>query len=530
MRDGILKMKKQIIDFILLVLILGMSRIGWAACQQVDWQSGAYYTGYSNTRPITQTEDGHAAKIRVGNIHLMDIAIQPAGSVLAQAAVPPTEYKIRNAHAESLLWACSPDTDMSKIRFLTSVNGDDRVGGYFKVNPDDAGGQENVFYTWFKGVGIRQIMNGEALAPQWTELPINYETAAPNTPSGAAKDKCQAGWHCIRLKHVPVLQFELIRVNGQPPYISAANAYCNLTTTPSNASGNDRGMGQSGNYNCAQPSSYITLGHTGTAHSGGSETGDEYVSFPHDTVGVTHSTDISTYRFWGADNGFGYTLYDAVHLINDGVACKVNNVSPYVNFGTTTINELNNGNHVSQDFEVLVDCHNHVETTSKSGVNTGQVAIAIQASHGAYEAAKNFSPALVNSNNGVTALLSDDYLSNPTRAKNAGIYIKYQGTNDYLNLLGQPGATGTLPDSNRDIYNRTCGPDNNQLCYPSVTYPQGNTAGWYPVLDHAQSMSTAGDYTTYRIPLTADLKRIDGAEPVTSGTIYSTAYVVVKIQ
>ncbi|USA47468.1 fimbrial protein [Acinetobacter sp. C26M] len=496
----------------------------------MDWQTGVYYTGYSNSRPITQTEDGHAAKIRIGNIHLMDIAIQPIGSVLAQASVPPTEYKIRNANAESLMWACSPGTDMSKIRFLTSVNGDDRVGGFFKVNPVDAGGQDNVFYTWFKGVGIRQVMNGTTLAPQWTELPIQYETAALTTPAGASKDKCQAGWHCIRLKHLPVLQFELIRVNGQPPYSSSANTFCNGFTVPANATGNDRGMGQSGNYNCPQPASYISLGHTGSLHPGGSDNGDQYVSFPHDTVGVTHGTDGSTYRFWGADNGFGYTLYDAVYLVNDSVACKVNNVTPNVNFGTTTVDYLNSGNSVSQNFEVLVDCHNNVATTSKSGTNTGKVAIAIQASQGAFNAAKAFSPTLTTANNGVLALLSDDYLANSNRAKNAGIYIKYQGGGSYLNLLGQPGATGTLPDSNRDGYNQTCGPNNNQICYPSITYPQGNTAGWYPVLDNASPIGTVGNYTTYRIPFSADLKRINGAPPVTSGTIYSTAYVVVKIQ
>ncbi|WHP05660.1 fimbrial protein [Acinetobacter corruptisaponis] len=529
-------MKKiDILKLITLAICCCSGKQVWAACQQVDWQTGVYYTGFSNSRPITQTEDGHAAKIRVGNIHLMDIAIQPIGSVLAQASVPPTEYKIRNANENSLLWACTPGTDMAKIRFLTSVNGDDRVGGFFPVNPSDAGGQTNVFYTWFAGVGIRQVMNGVTLAPQWTELPIQYETGTGGTSAG--KDVCQNGWHCIRLKHLPILQFELVRVAGLPPYSTSTggthNKWCTDQTPTSGVTGDLRDLGQSGNYNCAQPSSYITLGHTGSAHTGGSDSGDDLVSFPHDTVGVTHGYDGSTYRFWGADNGFGYTLYNAAYLINDSVACKLKTVTPTIDFNATTTAALNSGNIVSRSFAVDVDCHDGVLSGSKSGTASGKIAIGIQPSQQAYNAAKNYSAvSLVNGNNGVVALLDNSYGATGV-AQNVGIYIKYQGAGSYLTLLGQPGATGTLLQTTRDVYNSTCGPSNNQVCYPAVTYPQGNTAGWYPVLNPGY-FSNIGTpltgYTTYRTNYMADLKRITGAPPVTAGTINSTAYVVVKIQ
>lgn len=507
-----------------------------AACQQVDWQTGVYYAYYDNGRTITQTEDGHAAKIDAGNINLMDIAIQPLGSLLSTTSVPPTSYKIRNANANSLLWACSPGTDMSQIRFLTSVNGDDRVGGFFPVDPANAGGQENVFYTWFAGVGIRQVMGSTTLGRNWTELPIDYENGTGGTTAG--KDICQTGWSCIRLKHLPNLRFELIRVAGNPPYSTSEgglhNAYCNGVQTPSSGvSGDLRGLGQSGNYNCPQPSSYITLGHTGTAHPGGNELRDNLVDFPHDTVGITHGIDGSTWRFWGADNGFGYTLYNAAYLVNDSIACKLKTVTPTVNFNTTTASLLNSGGVVSRTFSIDVDCNDGVETADKSGTTSGKIAIGIQPSQRAYNAAQNYTDAsLLTTDNAVKALLDNNYGATGI-AKNVGIYIKYQGDSNYINLLGQPGSTGSFPATNRDWLNSTCGTSNNQLCYPAITYAQGENAGWYPVLNsgkYSKIGTPITGYSTYRTNYTADLKRIEGAPAVTAGSISSTAYVIVKVQ
>ncbi|WP_288398482.1 fimbrial protein [uncultured Acinetobacter sp.] len=506
-----------------------------AACQQVDWQTGVYYAYYSNSRPITQTEDGHAAKITAGNINLMDIAIQPLGSLLSTTSVPPTNYKIRNANANSLLWACSPGTDMSKIRFLTSVNGDDRVGGFFPVDPANAGGQENVFYTWFAGVGIRQVMGSTTLGRQWTELPIDYENGTGGTTAG--KDICQTGWSCIRLKHLPNLRFELIRVAGYPPYSTseggAHSRYCSDQTPSTGVTGDLRALGQSGNYNCAQPSSYITLGHTGTDHPGGNTLRDELVDFPHDTVGVTHSTDGATYRFFGADNGFGYTLFNAAFLVNDSISCKLKTATPTVNFNQTTANLLNSGGVVSRNFSIDVDCNDGVETADKSGTTSGKIAIGIQPSQRAYNAAQNYTGAsLLTTDNAVKALLDNNYGATGV-AKNVGIYIKYQGDSNYINLLGQPGSTGSFPETVRDGYNRTCGPANNQVCYPAITYAKGENAGWYPVLNsgkYSKIGTPITGYSTYRTNYTADLKRIEGAPAVTAGSISSTAYVIVKVQ
>lgn len=532
---------KQVNNFLKFSIFIFSICIGtdvWSACRSVRYFDGQYagvtisgstitesasnVNGSWGDNNTTQTEDNNSARIPIGNIHLMDVAIQPDGSSLAIASVPPTDYRIRNTNPESLLWACSPATDMSKIRFLVSVNGDDRVGGYFPVSTVDAGGEQNVFYTWYKYVGIRQYIDGEVLGRQYKAVPIQYETGSGAV--GWAKDKCQPGWRCIRLKHLPTMQFELIRVSGQPPLSSAANTFCNGNSVPSSAAGNDRGMGQYGNYICNQPISYITLGDI--EHNGAGNSGDQYVAFGHDAIGVTHGVASNTWYFWGADNGFGYTLFNSVNLSNNATACKLNMVTPNVNFGTTTAIDLNNNGIVSQNFQIQVDCKDGVN----SGTNSGQIAIGIQPSQGAYNAAKAFPSTLVNANNGVTALLSDDYLTNSLRAKNAAIYIKYQSASSYLNLLGQPGSSGFTVGTTGN-HSVTCGAANNQQCYPAVAFPQGNMAGWYSILNNATNIGTPlTGYTRYGIDYTADLKKILGAPDVTVGSIYSTATVVVKIQ
>ena len=159
-----MKRINNFLQFGIFIFSICVGTDAWSACRSVRYFDGQYAgvtisgstitESASNTNGswgdnnTTQTEDNNSARIPIGNIHLMDVAIQPDGSSLAIASVPPTDYRIRNTNAESLLWACSPATDMSKIRFLVSVNGDDRVGGYFPVSTVDAGGEQNVFYTW----------------------------------------------------------------------------------------------------------------------------------------------------------------------------------------------------------------------------------------------------------------------------------------------------------------------------------------------------------------------------------------------
>ncbi|CUZ34159.1 Uncharacterised protein [Serratia marcescens] len=60
--------------------------------------------------------------------------------------------------------------------------------------------------------------------------------------------------------------------------------------------------------------------------------------------------------------------------------------------------------------------------------------------------------------------------------------------------------------------------------------PQGNDAGWYPVLNGASGGgSTAAGFTHYTTQLTATLARLPG-QAVTAGKVDARAYVWVKVQ
>ena len=132
------------ISLLLIMLISGQS---WATCQ-------------INKRPqYLETDDGSAAKIRFGNIQLMNQAIQPLGSVIASTIVAPTEFRGRNANSESILWTCD-EGDQNYITFLVSTNGDDYYGGRTEVSATDAGGQAGVFYTYAQLIGLRLTMGG----------------------------------------------------------------------------------------------------------------------------------------------------------------------------------------------------------------------------------------------------------------------------------------------------------------------------------------------------------------------------------
>lgn len=117
------------ISFLLIVLISGQS---WATCQ-------------INTRPqYLETDDGSAAKIRFGNIQLMNQAIQPLGSVIASTIVAPTEFRGRNANSESILWTCD-EGDQNDITFLVSTNGDDYYGVALRFQQQMQAGNRGYF-------------------------------------------------------------------------------------------------------------------------------------------------------------------------------------------------------------------------------------------------------------------------------------------------------------------------------------------------------------------------------------------------
>lgn len=505
-----------VLKFVFVILLMSIGMTASATCRFVDYSNGDTTT--IDNDKITNTRDNAAAKIPIGNLHLYNNTIQSVGTKLAEMSVAATEYKINNVNPETILWRCDPGTnDMNKLTFLVATNGDDRVGGHEVVNPSDVGGESNVYYTWFKGIGIRQTMSGKTLTKYWQTVPVTYDIGTyTGTVSNATQ--CPSGWYCIRLKHIPNLNVEFFKVNGLPS--TSVSDYCSNVTV-----GGTSGMGESGNYLCGQPSAYIQLADDSLFGP---------VLFPHDFAGQDSAISFS---FYDLRNGFGYTLYNAAYLVPAAKTCWATTANTQtVTLPWTTTAHLETGGKVFKDFQIQIECTGNVT----AGLNTGQFAVGIQASQASYTQAQALG--LVNTNQGVTALVSDDYATNGARAKNVGIFLYKDGGSTPMNFVGQPGYTGSgFPDTTNsgggigirydcDWKNPsipgTGGSTN--VCYlgNAINYPNGNDAGWYAFSELTQS---SGDKIT-NIPLRAVLKKLPSAGAVTAGSVLATAHVLVKMQ
>ncbi|MCU4413023.1 fimbrial protein [Acinetobacter sp. WU_MDCI_Axc73] len=386
---------------------------------------------------VSQTGDSRTAPIRFGTINLTSVYLQPVGSLLARTAVPPTDYTYGGATAASVLWECDLE-DLPNIYFLVATNGDDYVGGRQDLGVID--GIPDVFGTYWRYVGLKLTMDGVVINKFYKSIPVrNYVTVG---------SKIQ-----IRLQDIPTVYAELYRV-------STLGNGAKIAT---------------GNYSYVGPNAYIQLKGPGLRS---------------DEIGQDSQTN---FRFWGANNGFGYGMRLGNKLYNEPT-CVARNATPLVLFDTMTVDALNQGKSTQAQFNVAIECSNQ----AASGTADKQTAIGIQTSEGAYTAAQNLG--LVNAQNGVKALLSDHYGSNGI-AKGVGIFLRNSNTGTDMNFVGQPGISGN-----------------------------GENAGWYPFKDGAVSNgSTEAGYTHYLQNYTAILKKLD-AQTVEAGKVHATAYVLVKVQ
>lgn len=434
----------MIAKLILLFLSMSLSMIATATCRQ----SGA-----------AQTEDNRTAIIPFGRINMTDTHLQPVGTLLGSVVVPPTNYVYGGATASTVLWTCA-QSDLPNLYFLVATNGDDRVGGFWETGTAD--GLSGVYATWFQYIGLRQVMQGVTLTRYWQRVPITtYETSGTNIQ--------------IRLQDIPVLQAEIYKISSLPPSSGSASNYCS-------------GMGVASatgtNYTCIQPNSYIQLVGPGLTH---------------DNIG-----EDSAYRFnfWGVDNGFGYGMRTGSTL-SQNATCVARTATPLVLFQSVAAQKLQDGVEVPANFTVQIECSD----SAASGINSGQVAIGIQASPSSYTAAQKLG--LINSSGGVQALVSDNYGNDPSLASGVGITIQNSTSGVNMLLIGQPGLTGSTENS---------------------TYPTGAQAGWYPVLQGASRLGTSvSGYSTYIQSFTAKLSQLPG-KTATPGKVKATGYVLVKIQ
>lgn len=405
--------------------------------------------------------DSNNAKILFGRINLTDTYLQPVGTLLASTVVPPTNYTYNGATAGTVLWECDKtDYTDGNVYFLVATNGDERFGGHYEAGVTD--GLPGVYATWFQYVGIKQSMAGETLSRYWKRIPV--------TTYAEADDKIQ-----IRVQDIPPLVAELYKISTLPP------------TSASKCSGPGVATATGRTYTCNDPNSYIQLVGPGLRHDEDGEDSNDHWDF---------------YSLYAV----GYTMYRGSSL-SVNATCVARSATPLVMFPTIAAQQLNNGVTSQAHFNVQIECSN----TAASGTASGQTAIGIQVSNGAYSAAQRLG--LVNGAGGVIALVSDNYGNDPTLAEGVGITLQNAGTDSDVVFVGQPGMTGSVPSGN----------------------PSGPDAGWYPVLEGATAQgATQAGYTHYTQTYTATLRRLTGLAtadtPVTPGKVHATAYVLVKVQ
>ena len=231
--------------------------------------------------------DGTTAPIVFGKVNLTSLYLQPVGSLMGSAVVPPTSYTYGGANASTVFWECDL-TDLPNIQFLVATNGDDRVGGYWDLG-GLYDGLPNVYATYYKYVGLKQTMDGVVLTRYWKSLPVkNYQTVGSKIR--------------IRLQDIPSLYAELYRVSRLAPQSGSGSAYC--------GTGIDNQI-TVGSYTCIQPNAYIQLKGPGLTS---------------DNVGEDSNTN---YRFWGVNNGIGYGMRTGNSLANQPT-CVARNATPIV--------------------------------------------------------------------------------------------------------------------------------------------------------------------------------------------------------
>lgn len=179
--------------------------------------------------------------------------------------------------------------------------------------------------------------------------------------------------------------------------------------------------------------------------------------------------------------------------------CVARNVTPLVILPTISVSQLTAGQTSQAQFTINIECDN----AAVSGVSSNNTALGLQVPYESYVAAQQLG--LVSANGGVSYLLSSGYGTDSSVATGVGIALANAGNAAPMNFVGWARCS-------------------------AGQCPQGNDAGWYPVLNGASGGgSTAAGFTHYTTQLTATLARLPG-QTVTAGKVDARAYVWVKVQ
>lgn len=189
--------------------------------------------------------------------------------------------------------------------------------------------------------------------------------------------------------------------------------------------------------------------------------------------------------------------------VRRSASCRVETVTPVAVFPPISAVELEKGGQRTLAIDIHLQCQtgapgNAGLTGFKSGIEAGETAMGLLVQSANYLAAQKEGLG-VPGGSGVTHLLSDGYGVNPDVATGVGVALSRQD-GQKLNWLSSEWITGG-----------------------------GNAAGWYPVLQDADTSGNQDGLTRYRARMRATLTRLPGKK-VKPGSLNATAQVVVRVQ
>lgn len=423
------------------------------------------YAACKVDRAKNSTADSDTAILNFGRINLGSTYLQPVGTVLSTIMVSPTN-SVRS-HSETILMTCDY-ADKDELYELFATNGDDRVGGYWEIGNGEGAsvndGMPGYYATWFPYLGLKttHLNSGKVLSRFWQKAALkNYEVSADRTKV------------YVKTKHLSHYSVELARVSNQYAPTGSRSNYC-----PSNPQFNTTSTSKV--YTCIQPNFYVQLGGPGLAS---------------DNKDVEGEDSATNYRFW-LDNGVGFGLRTGLTM-SYFPTCVVKNHTPTVDFQTISAQSLEAGNKAEASFNITLECENSVS----SGNASNQIALGFMASADVESQANQLG---LSNGKGITYLLSDNYATDSSLAKNVGIRL----WDSQKNNIPFVRSTGYLAGQ-----------------------PQGREAGWIPVLDNVVTTgSIQTGHTTYTKLLSATLEKLPGSDPVTAGKVNAHARIIIKVQ
>ncbi|MBK4772201.1 MAG: hypothetical protein FT726_21520 [Pantoea sp. Morm] len=326
-------------------------------------------------KPVDHGCDACGAPLNLGNIGLMNLRYQPAGTVLARSVFQVVPA-VKNADPDRVLYECDL-ADKDQLFEVFATNGDSNVGGAWDMG-------NGYFQTYFPYTALKlvHVRSGKPFTRIWQKVPLTQYEIKGNKIE-------------IRGRDFSPISAELIRTdknNRSPGY--------NTFGCSSAAADNYTGA-----YNCNQPNGYVVfMGPGMNVPEAGQDSWNHY-----DTWGT------GRYMAFGMNTAPVATLTQ-----NMTQGCRVENYTANVIFPGISINALNEGQAVTAPLTITLACAS--ETENLSGINSGQLSLGFQPSYAAWLQVQQLG---LTSGDGLSRyLVSDHYDSLPSLAKGVGIQLQ----------------------------------------------------------------------------------------------------------